>query len=806
MSCGCASFARCALTNPLFAIRLEQRKTRADDKSDENFFFFILIIELGSNLVNGSHVCWGVRLCQKLDNVLRLLLIFFHFEVYHHYLYYLCINQSIGSIRNMFSISSQRCLRRLARSVPPRATITTRQNHRILWASTTTAGSSKERDAAAAAATAGQSSSSSSSRSRNALKHLALGGISLSVGFALGQAYRNEQPQQSDHQHEHLPNGLPRTCCDAPEDKLTPEQQALPERLQKIVGKENVLDGRVATTRTLPFLRGARIGEGRALCIVTPQYLQQVVDVVQAAVNANAVVLPQGQNTGLTGGSVPRHYTQSGDGTDDDEFRPVVVLSLKHLNRIFPIDDGQRLVCLAGTGLAEVIEFLQKEFPHRESHSTLGSTFLNPTTAAGVSLGSGGTQCRKGPAYTERALYLTVETNKWKERIVKVINTLGIEGMEDPTSDRARKMDSVPSRLDIWSRWIFNGYERTMRYSDEMNPHGKLPASDVTYKDRLCQPSTSDMDRISRFNADTRGPSPNRSEGKVVILATVHDTFPKPQQTKTFWISTDSLETALAFRKEVCLDNPDDLPISCEYMDRDSFDVIDGAGRLLAKIIQYVGTSSPVVKHFWNIKLWIEALPFDFAASICDRIIYNLNPVVPSVLPSPIQKMGKRFDHHMALSAGEFGNGELDRFLERMRNFQAKHGEIKIEAYECKPKEAASLTAFRFVAAPAFRTYCVGQGLQGLSVDYALPKDDGSPPPLSDENQGEPIQPTKRMRYSHFACNVVHEDLAYGQDVDVHKAKKALKHAVEHTCKGRLPAEVSITPILFPLICWCILV
>jgi D-lactate dehydrogenase len=630
---------------------------------------------------------------------------------------------------------------------------------------------------------------SSFRRSSSLLANLVIAGASLSVGFAAGQSYQKlgAQPHDPHAQQQHLPNGLPRTCCDAPDDKLTDDQKALPALLKKIAGDENVLDGRVATTRTLPFLRGARIGEGKALCIVTPRYLRDVVDVVQAIVDAEAVVLPQGQNTGLTGGSVPRNYSK--DGGDDEDYRPVVVVSLKYLNRIFPIDDGKRVVCLAGTGLAEVIAFLDKEFPHRESHSTLGSTFLNPTTAAGVAFGSGGTQVRKGPAYTERALYLHVETNKWNDKIVKIVNSLGIEGMEDPQSNRARKMDSTPSRIDTWSRWISHGYERTMRYSDEMSPHGSVPASDVTYGERLCSPATSDQDRLSRFNADTRGPDPNRSEGKVVILATVHDTFPKPQQTKTFWVSMDSLETALAFRREVCLDNAQDLPVSVEYMDRDSFDVIDRAGRLLAKVIQVVGTASPIVKNFWNLKLWIEALPFDGADRWCDRILYALNPVVPAVLPAPLMKLGKRFDHHLALTVGDFGHGEMDRFLERMRAFEGHHGGQMIESFECtRPGEAASLTAFRFVAAPAFRTYCIGQGKQGLSVDYVLPKDDGSPPPLGGE-EGDAIVPVKRMRYSHFACNVVHEDLAYETDVDVDKAKKALKHAVEHNCHGRLPAE-----------------
>ena len=36
-----------------------------------------------------------------------------------------------------------------------------------------------------------------------------------------------------------------------------------------------------------------------------------------------------------------------------------------------------------------------------------------------------------------------------------------------------------------------------------------------------------------------------------------------------------------------------------------------------------------------------------------------------------------------------------------------------------------------------------------------------------------------RMRYSHFGCNVVHEDLAFAQGVDTHAAKMSLKHEVE---------------------------
>ena len=205
-----------------------------------------------------------------------------------------------------------------------------------------------------------------------------------------------------------LPSGLPRTCCDQDKHNYTQEQLDLPQRLAEIVGKENVLDGRQLTTTTAPYLKGARLGGGgKALAIVKPQMLKQVVQCVQAIVDADCVVLPQGSNTGLTGGSVaqplsvppPSSSLQSGEEHHHQhEHRPVVVVSMQGLDTFFPMDQGRRMVCLAGAGLATLSRRVGQWFPDRESHSILGSTFLNPTTAAGVAFGSGGTQLRKGPA------------------------------------------------------------------------------------------------------------------------------------------------------------------------------------------------------------------------------------------------------------------------------------------------------------------------------------------------------------------------------------------------------------------------
>ena len=211
-------------------------------------------------------------------------------------------------------------------------------------------------------------------------------------------------------------------------------------------------------------------------------------------------------------------------------------------------------------------------------------------------------------------MYAKVSKNKWGKNVVEVVNTLGIDGIED--SDFVNGSGSAMEQLDIYVKDVAQGFRRPMaKSSDSVN--GKAMASDRHYSESVCTCDKGGND-VSRYNADTKGIDCNRSEGKVLILATVHDTFQKASESKSFWISFKDLETALAFRKEVCLDNPKDLPISVEYMDRDSFDIIDRSGRVLANLIKVVGMGSPI-GYMWNIKQKIEALPLQGADLFCDK-------------------------------------------------------------------------------------------------------------------------------------------------------------------------------------------
>jgi D-lactate dehydrogenase len=228
---------------------------------------------------------------------------------------------------------------------------------------------------------------------------------------------------------------------------------------------------------------------------------------VDIAYLSSALKLIPYYSTSFDNRSVPRN--------DKADTRPTVIISLKRLNTHFPIDDGNRVVCLAGCGISSLADSISQWFPDRESHSILGSTFLNPTTAAGVAFGSGGVYVRKGPARTDRALYCKVTRNKWGENVVNIVNTLGIEGLEDEDFLNGSGETAVGA-LDVYATDIRQGYRRVMAKSSD-SKHGRAKASDADYQNKVCECTNA----VSRYNADTSGEDCNRSEGKVLILATV---------------------------------------------------------------------------------------------------------------------------------------------------------------------------------------------------------------------------------------------------------------------------------------------
>lgn len=121
------------------------------------------------------------------------------------------------------------------------------------------------------------------------------------------------------------------------------DQAGLLMRLASVVGADRVITGESDTAGYQEDWRGRY--RGHALAVVLPSTTAEVAEVVQACGAFGCAVVPQGGNTGLTGGAVA-----SGA-------RPSVILNLSRLNRIREIDTGNNSMTVeAGCILANVRE------------------------------------------------------------------------------------------------------------------------------------------------------------------------------------------------------------------------------------------------------------------------------------------------------------------------------------------------------------------------------------------------------------------------------------------------------------------
>ncbi|CAE7655006.1 dld [Symbiodinium pilosum] len=486
------------------------------------------------------------------------------------------------------------------------------------------------------------------------------------------------------------------------------------------------------------------VGKGRAIAVVKPGTLDEALRVLKACVAADTAIIPQGAKTGLTGGSVPR-----GSGCD----RPSVVINMRRLEKILPIGAGQQVLCFAGAGIFSLQEALKPL--KRDSHSVLGSIFLNPSVAAGIAFGSGGTQVHKGPAYTDRALFCRITEGGE----VELVNTLGLK---TPTGQ-----EIIP---------FLDG--ATELSASDADPACQRAASWPNYPEHV----TSCDGKVSRYCSDLAGEDCNRSEGKVLILATIHDTFPLPRENKFVWISCKDFATANLLKRKVALSSPDCLPKQFEYLGRAQFDCCDRGGRVLIKLIELLGMMN--LSGLWNFKLKFEALPIPFVNVLADKVLWYLNPVFPESLPKQLMQQGRDYNHHLIMEMTEFGGGELKRLEALLESVLADLPEGQAKSYVCKDAfESSRVMLFRFAVQPSIRTMAVGTGRQGLIIDYAMPKNFDRILELPEDWGIE-----MRCLCSHFGCNVFHESLVLRNDVDAEAMKKKIKKFIESS-GGKLPAE-----------------
>jgi D-lactate dehydrogenase len=527
-------------------------------------------------------------------------------------------------------------------------------------------------------------------------------------------------------------------------------------RLQEIVGSQNLLTDARSTER---YRHGYRSGGGSALAVVLPQTLLQQWRVLQACVAANKIVIMQAANTGLTEGSTP-------SGNDYD--RDVVIISTRKLDKLQLINNAEQVIAFPGSTLHHLEKALK---PHgREPHSVIGSSCIGASVMGGICNNSGGSLIKRGPAYTELALYAQVTA----EGELKLVNHLGIDLGETP--------EEILTRLEKGS---YSPYEI------EQSPRA---ASDHEYVERV---RDVDADTPSRFNADPRRlHEASGCAGKLAVFAVRLDTFPTEPQQQVFYIGTNDTGVLTAIRRHI-LRHFTALPVAGEYMHRDCFNIAEIYGKDTFLMIDRLGTDRIPDLFLTKGKLdaRLNKVPL-LPRNMSDRVMQCMSRLLPGHLPTRITDYRDRYAHHLLLKMSGDGVAEAEAFLTHF--FQQAEGDF----FACTEEEGRKAFLHRFAAAgAAVRYHAVHQEEVEdiLALDIALRRNETDwfetlPPEIEQ-------QLVAKLYYGHFMCHVFHQDYIVKKGADAHAIKaqmlaglaaKGAEYPAEHNVGHLYPAKPAL--------------
>ncbi|WP_448133855.1 D-lactate dehydrogenase [Stenotrophomonas rhizophila] len=509
---------------------------------------------------------------------------------------------------------------------------------------------------------------------------------------------------------------------------------ALLAALRAIVGTAHVLSGDKPTRR---FRKGYRFGDGPVLAVVRPGTLVEQWRVLQAVVAADAVVIMQAANTGLTGGSTP-------DGADYD--RQVVIINTLRLTGIQLVNDGRQVVCLPGATLDRLEQLLAPL--DREPHSVIGSSCIGASVLGGVCNNSGGALVRRGPAYTELALYAQVDAHGH----LQLVNHLGIA------------LGSAPE--EILDRLQRGDY----RAADIDNDSGRA-ATDPRYAEQVRQV---DAPTPARFNADpARHYEAAGSAGRLAVFAVRLDTFAR-ERAEVFYIGSNTMDDLTAIRRHL-LTAFERLPISGEYLHRDAFDIGERYGKDTFLLIDRLGTARVPAAFALKSRIdgWFEMVGL---RGVTDRVIQAMMRLLPGHLPPRMKQFRDRYEHHLLLKVSAVDAAATETFLRT--HFADGEGDF----FACTADEGRKAFLHRFAVAGAAVRYreVHREAVQDIvALDVALRRDDRQwveqlPADIDAKLAG-------KLYYGHFFCHVFH------QDYIVRKGEDPL--AIEHAMWALLDAR-----------------
>ncbi|RQM45671.1 D-lactate dehydrogenase [Paraburkholderia bannensis] len=483
--------------------------------------------------------------------------------------------------------------------------------------------------------------------------------------------------------------------------------------LQALVGRDYVLTGDEATRR---YRTGFRFGQGKVAAVVRPGSLVEQWQVLQACMAANAIVISQASNTGLTGGSTP-----DGDNYDRD----VVIVSMARMRKVYVIDGGKQVVCLPGSTLDQLEQTLKPL--GREPHSVIGSSCIGASVMGGVCNNSGGSLVRRGPAYTEMSVYAQVDA----QGRLSLVNHLGIALGDTP--------EQILARLDRGE------------LPEDAIRHDAGAASDRHYAEHVRDVNA---DTPARYNADPlRLHEASGSAGKVMVFAVRLDTFPIEKGAKVFYIGTNATSELTDVRRYL-LTKLSNLPIAGEYLHRDAFDIAERYGKDMFLMIQHLGTQR--LPGLFALKsrfdAFFERLGF-LPAHFTDRVMQALSHLFPSHLPARLKDYRERYEHHLMLKVSADTVDETRAYLQRY------FGDASGDFFECTDEEGSKAFLHRFAAAGAAVRYRAvhGQEVEDIvALDIALRRNDRDWFETLPAHVEKPI--AIKLYYGHFLCHVFHQD------------------------------------------------
>jgi len=524
------------------------------------------------------------------------------------------------------------------------------------------------------------------------------------------------------------------------------DTQSLIASMRDVVGQAYLLTDKA---KKQPYTKGFRFGAGEALAVVRPGTLVEIWRVLKLCVEADVAVIMQAANTGLTGGSTP-------DGKDYD--RPLVIISTMRIDDIQLVDNGKQIVGLAGSTLFGLEETLA---PYgREPHSVIGSSCIGASIVGGICNNSGGALVKRGPAYTELALFAQIDANG----NLSLVNNLGINLGSEPEE-------------------ILNNLENK-RYKEADVQHPDARASDNEYDERV---RDVDSDTPSRFNNDGRRlHEASGCAGKLAVFAVRLDTFPIPEKKQVFYVGSNDAAVFTQVRRDI-LSTFKNLPDSGEYLHRDCYDVSKKYGKDMFIVISKLGAK--FIPKLFAFKRKFDAFTDKLGFlpnKMSDRVMQYMSYVFPNHLPTRMEEYRDKYQHHWILEMSNDGVDEAKAYLDAF--FKTNEGSY----FECTEEEADKAILHRFVAGGAIGRYHVMHSKNVgamMTIDVALRRNDPDwfevlPKEIDD-------QIDTKLYYGHLFCHVMHQNYVLKKGADA----KLLKGKILETFDARsaeYPAEHNV--------------